>query len=69
MSEVQVLHGPTQKEFSERQSDWQEIDLRSDACERCKQAGKEALPPGSGGLQFYPPRGVEVGKDRLFLLE
>ena len=38
-----------------------------DACERCKQAGKEALPRGLGGLQFYHPRGVGVGKDCLFL--
>ena len=32
------------------------------------QAGKEALPQGLGGLQFYHPRGVGMGTDRLFLL-
>ena len=45
LAEVQVLHTPAQKEFSERQSDRQEIDLLGwDACERCRQAGTEALP-------------------------
>ena len=68
LTEVQVLCALLQKESSERQSDRQEIDLLGwDARERCKQAGKEALPPGSGGLQFYHPRGVGVRKDRLFL--
>ena len=36
--------------------------LRQDTCERCKRAGKEALPQGFGVLQFYHPRGVGVGK-------
>ena len=68
LTEVQVHLASAQKEFNERQSDRQEIDLlRLDACERCKQAGKEALPRGSGGLQFYHPRGVGVRKDLLFL--
>ena len=30
-------------------------------------AGKETLPQGLGGLQFYHPRPVGVGKDCLFL--
>ena len=68
LTEVLVLYASTQKEFSERQGDRQEIDLlREEASERCEQAGKEALPRGSGGLQFYHPRGLGVGKDRLFL--
>ena len=65
-TEVQV-HVSVQKEFSERQSDRQEIDLLGqDACERCKWAGKEVLLRGSGGLQFHHPRGVGVAKDFLF---
>ena len=61
LTEVQVLFASVQKEFSERQIDRQEIDLLGqDACERCKQAGKEAVPPGYGGLQFYYPRGVGI---------
>ena len=45
LTEVQVLHVSTQKEFSERQSDGQEIDLlRWHACAKCKWAGMEALP-------------------------
>ena len=32
-----------------------------------QQAGKEALPQGLGGLQFYNPRRVGVGKDYLNL--
>ena len=48
ISEVQVLCTSARKEFIERQSDRQEIDLlREDACERCKQAGMEALPQRS----------------------
>ena len=44
LTEVQVLCASEQKEFSERQSDRHERDLlRRDTCERCKQAGKEAL--------------------------
>ena len=66
--ETQLLYVSVQKEFSERQNDRQEIDLlRQDACERCKQAGKEVLPPGSGGLQLYHPRAVGVGENHLFL--
>ena len=38
------------------------------ACERCKRAGKEALPPGLGGLQLFHPRDLGVGKDHLFFL-
>ena len=50
LTEVQVLHVSVQKELSERQSDRQEIDLlRLNACKRCKWAGREALPQGSGG--------------------
>ena len=68
LTEVQVLPASVQKEFSERPSERQEIDLLGwDACERCKRAGKKALPPGSGGLQFYYPSGVGVGKAHLFL--
>ena len=45
LTEVQVLYASAQKEFSERQSDRQEINLlRQDACEEYKQAGEEALP-------------------------
>ena len=58
-----------QKEFSERQSKKQGIDvLRQGAWERCKQAGTEVLPCGVGGLQFHHPRRVGVGKGHLFLL-
>ena len=68
LTEVRVLYASSQKVFSERQSDRQEIYLlRYDACERCKWAGREAQPQGSGGLQFYHPRGVGVRKDCLFL--
>ena len=68
LTEAQVLHASSQKEFSERQGDRQEIDLLGqDACERCKWAGKEALTGRSAGLQFYYPRGVVVGKGCLFL--
>ena len=67
LTEVQVLCASEQKEFSERQSDKQ-VDLsRSDACERCKQAGKEALPQGLGGLHFYFQGKWGVGKDHPFL--
>ena len=54
LTEVQVLHISTLKEFSERQSGRQEVDLRQDACERCKQAGKKALPkdPGATVLSY-----------------
>ena len=38
------------QEFRERESDRQEIDLRENTCERCTQAGKEALPRGLGRL-------------------
>ena len=56
LTEVQVLQVSAQKEFSERQSDRQEIDLlRQGICQRCKLSGMEALPWGSGGLQFYHP--------------
>ena len=66
LTEVQVLHVSMQKEFSERQSDRQEIDLLGwDACERCKRAGKEALPRGLVGFSFIFQ--VEVGKACLFL--
>ena len=52
--EAQVLCASAQKEFSEPQSERQEIALlREDACERGKRAGKEALPRGLGGLQFF----------------
>ena len=45
LTEVHVLLASVQKEFTERQSDRQGIDLlRYDACERCKWAGKEGLP-------------------------
>ena len=68
LTEVQVLYASAQKKFIKRQSYRQEIDLLGwDACERCKRAGKKALPPGSGGLQFYYPSGVGVGKAHLFL--
>ena len=68
LTEVQVLHVSELKEFSESQSDRQEIDLlRQDACERYKWAGKEALPRGSSGPQIYHPRGVGIRKDHLFL--
>ena len=51
-TEVQVLHASVQKEFSERQSDRQEIDvLRQDTCERCKRAATEALPPDLVGYK------------------
>ena len=64
LTEAQVLHVSVQKEFSERQSDRQEIDLlRWDAWERCRQTGTEALPRGSQ----WATRGVGVGKARLFL--
>ena len=44
LTEVQVLYASVQKEFSERQSDRQEIGLlRYDACERGKPAGTETL--------------------------
>ena len=33
----------------------------------CKRAGREALPWGSDGLQFYHPREMGVRKDSLFL--
>ena len=67
--EVQVLHVSTQKGFSKRQNNRQEVDLlRPENCERFKWAGMEALPSrGSGGLQFYQTKGVGVGKDHLFL--
>ena len=68
LTEVQVLHVSAQKEFSERQSDMQEVDLLGKhACERGKRAGKEALPRGTCGPRFYSPRGVGVGKAHLFL--
>ena len=62
LTEVQVRCVSAQKEFSERQSDRQEIDvLRRDARERCKPAGKEALDPwatvlswGRGGRKSPP---------------
>ena len=58
LTEVQGLPISAQKEFSERQSDRQEIELLGqDACERCKQAGKEARPQGSSGLQFLSSKG------------
>ena len=41
LTEAQVRYASAQKEFSERQSDRQEIDLLGqNACERCKRAGK-----------------------------
>ena len=43
LAEVQVLYDSKQKEFSKRQSDRQEIDLRQGACERCKQADKDPV--------------------------
>ena len=53
-----------QKEFSERQSDRQEIDLlRWDACERSKMTAEEALPQGLGGLHFHSPRKVGRGEN------
>lgn len=53
LTEVQVLHASTQKEFSKRQSDRQDIDLLGwDTCERCKRAGKEALPEDPVGYPF-----------------
>ena len=68
LTEVQVLHVSMQKEFSERQSDRQEIDLLGwDACERCKRAGKEALPRGLVGFSFIFQ--VEVGKAVSSFLE
>ena len=33
----------------------------------CKQAGKEALPQESSGLNIYHPRGEGVRKEHLFL--
>ena len=54
LTEVHVLCASAQTEFSKRQSDGQEIDLlRWDACERCQQAGKEALPQVSEDLVGY----------------
>ena len=52
----------------ERPKKWQKKKKeRKEAGEKGKRAGEEALPPGSGGLPFYPPRGVGGGKDHLFL--
>ena len=59
---------PPRRRNSARDSDRQEIDLlRQDASERWKQADKESLSQGLGGLQFYHPRGMGGGKDPLFL--
>ena len=58
LTEVQGRPASAQKGFSKRQSNRQEGGLLGwDAYERCEQAGKEALPWGSGGLQVYHPRG------------
>ena len=62
LTEVQVLCVSAQKEFSKKQND------RQDAWERCKQAGKEALPWGLDGLHFSNPRKVGRGKDCLLPL-
>ena len=68
LTEVQVLCASAQKEFSERQSDRQETDLLGwNDGKGWKQTSKRALPPGSGGLRFYHPRGVGMGKACLFL--
>ena len=53
LTDAQVLHVSAQKEFSERQSDRQETDLLGgEACKRCKQAVKEALPKDAVGHSF-----------------
>ena len=58
LTEAQVLHVSVQKEFSERQSDRQEIDLlRWDAWERCRQTGTEALPRGSQWATIFNIQG------------
>ena len=45
LTEAQVLRVSAQKEFSERQSDKQEVDLFiQDACEGYKGVGEGALP-------------------------
>ena len=64
-TEAQVLCVSAQKEFSERQSDRQEVDLLiKDACGRCKWAVEGALPWGLSGLQFYN-QSREGRKDHL----
>ena len=67
--EVQALHVFEQKEFSERQSDRQEIDLlRQDTCGRLKQAGKKTLPARSDGLVFSPKGSGGEKTDSFFFL-
>ena len=57
LTEAEDLRVSAQKEFSQRQSDRQEIDLLIwDACKRCKQTGEGALPQGLRGLHFYSQR-------------
>ena len=61
-TEAQVLCVSALKEFSERQSDRQEIDLlRQNTCEGYKRAGNEALSQVLDGLHFYNSRKVEEG--------
>ena len=48
---------------STRDREGQEIDLlRLDTCERCKQAGDEAVPRGLGVMYFYNTRKLERGE-------
>ena len=58
LTEVQVLHVSIQKEFSERQSNRQKIDLLGYTLVRGTNGQAQKLcPKDLGGLQFYHPRG------------
>ena len=68
LTEVQVLHVSTKKEFSERQSHRQEIDLLDRMLVRnASRQAQKLCPEDPVGYSFYQPRGVGVGKDHFFL--